>query len=55
MQSHIAPVVVIALLLAIVAVIASKVAAKPRYRAVPLLTGNEKEFFERLRARFPRR
>ncbi|GGD98318.1 DUF2726 domain-containing protein [Caballeronia grimmiae] len=53
MQSHIAPVVVTALLLGIVAVIASKVAAKPRYRAVPLLTGNEKEFFERLRRALP--
>ncbi|MFM0051497.1 DUF2726 domain-containing protein [Caballeronia grimmiae] len=53
MQSHIAPVVVIALLVAIVAVIASKAVAKPRYRAVPLLTSNEKEFFERLRRALP--
>ena len=55
MESHIAPVVVIALLVGIVAVIASKVAAKPRYRAVPLLTGNEKEFSSGFVARFPRR
>jgi len=53
MQNHIASVVVIALLVGIVAVIASKVAAKPRYKAVPLLTGNEKEFFERLRRALP--
>jgi hypothetical protein len=53
MQTHIAPVVVIVLLVGIVAVIASKAAAKPRYRAVPLLTANEKEFFERLRRALP--
>ncbi|KXU84340.1 hypothetical protein CR51_42150 [Caballeronia megalochromosomata] len=53
MQNHIAPVVFVALLAGIVAVIASKLAAKPRYRAVPLLTGNEKEFFERLRRALP--
>ena len=53
MESHIAPVVVIALVVGIVAVIASKVVAKPRYKAVPLMTANEKEFFERLRRALP--
>ncbi|MDR5736000.1 DUF2726 domain-containing protein [Caballeronia sp. LZ025] len=53
MLSHIAPLLVIALLIGIVTVVASNVAAKPQYRAVPLLTANEKEFFERLRRALP--
>ncbi|MDR5777134.1 MULTISPECIES: DUF2726 domain-containing protein [unclassified Caballeronia] len=54
MQSHILPVAVIVLLTVMIVIIATKaVISKPRYKAVPLLTPNETEFFERLRRALP--
>ncbi|WP_086966712.1 DUF2726 domain-containing protein [Caballeronia glebae] len=54
MPNHIAPVALIAVLVALLLAIVSKaVASKPKYKAVPLLTPNEKEFFGRLRRALP--